>query len=192
MNMPGREEQQFKGQEIKKPVLTGGKAGLASLLCIGVLWSCRMGWEMKGIVMLFLKYQPSLASGPAESSPSCCGHWPRVWHHLHTPQGSPRDSFGTEHTANLDREVLAAIPVSEGIRLGFRGQNPCGTVSNNHLCAPCPAKLFLVTWRAELPEIITFPTAFRGISTWPDTMVWNNQKYLHETSFFFLFAWFGL
>lgn len=25
MNMPGREEQQFKGQEIKKPAITGGK-----------------------------------------------------------------------------------------------------------------------------------------------------------------------
>lgn len=69
----------------------------------------------------------------------------------------------TQH--NRDREVLAAVPVSEEIMLGFRGENPRGTVSNIRVCAPCPAKLFLVTWRAELPEIITFPTAFGEIST---------------------------
>lgn len=51
--------------------------------------------------------------------------------------------------------MLAAIPAwgeSE-----FRDENPRGTVSSGHACAPCPAKLFLVTWRAEPPEIISFP-----------------------------------
>lgn len=45
--------------------IIGGKAGLASLLYIGVSWSCMVEWEKKGIVMLFLDYEPGSASGPA-------------------------------------------------------------------------------------------------------------------------------
>lgn len=49
----------------KKPVLTGGKAGLASLLYIGVSWSCMMGWEKKGTVILLQKQESGSAAGPA-------------------------------------------------------------------------------------------------------------------------------
>lgn len=51
--------------------------------------------------------------------------------------------------------MLAAIPAWG--KSEFRDENPRGTVSSGHACAPCPAKLFLVTWRAEPPEIISFP-----------------------------------
>lgn len=148
MGMPGREEQWFKGQEIKKPVLTGGKAGLASLLYIGVSWSCMMGWGKKGIVILFLKYQPSLAPGSAAALRAVQIQLQLLWTlpclgqglaaPAHTSQAARQGTALGQNTIGTGRCWQQSQ--SEG-KPGFRGQNPHGTVSSGHVCAPSSAKL---------------------------------------------------
>lgn len=80
------------------------------------------GWEKKGIVMLFLKYQPSLASGPAAALTAVQIQLQLLWALPCLAQGSAspahacqgcqaRDSFGTEHTTQQGQRDAAAIPV---------------------------------------------------------------------------------
>lgn len=86
------------------------------------------GWEKKGIVMLFLKYQPSLASGPAAALTAVQIQLQLLWtlpclaqgqaSPAHTSRGcQARDSLGTGHTTQQGQRHAAAIPVCGEIRV---------------------------------------------------------------------------
>lgn len=111
-----------------------------------------MGREKKGIVMLFLKYQPNLASGTAAALTAVQIQLQLLWtlpclaqgwaSPAHTSRAARQGTALGQNTTGIERCWQQSQTVG---RSGFRGQNPRGTVSKGHVCAPCPAKLFLVT-----------------------------------------------